>query len=191
MGCICTKKQDEIEYKKRYKPEDNLNNEIEIDEKQISLQIQAQNEMKLQHIIESIYDAAVKAHNNVQLNNLHNLFWLLPKNESGIHVPKCIPIEVPNDSDTKEATKIINVPLITLVNQQNLNINELKITTKVDIELLTSPKSENCQILGLNKKDYSLNLVPGNKSTQIEMFIKMEPPLEVYSRILAKLEKQI
>lgn len=152
----------------------------------------AEEQMNLQHIIESIYDAAVKAHSNVQINNLHNLFWLLPVNENGIHVPKTIPIQIPTDTDDINSKRVVNVPIITLINQQNLNISELKIKTEVDMELESVPKEDkkNC-FYDITKKNYSLRLVPGDKSTTIDMTIKMDPPLEIYNRILSKLEKQI
>lgn len=166
----------------------------DLDKLQDSIQSDADNQIKLQHIIESIYDAAVKAHNNVQINNLHNIFWLLPTNEKGVHVPKCIPIQIPNDCDDGNQYKVVNVPIITLMNQQNLNISEMKISTTVDMELESAPKqkdnSSSC-LYDIKKKDYSLRLVPGDKSTNIEMTIKMDPPLEIYNRILGKLEKQI
>jgi hypothetical protein len=165
-----------------------------LDRMQESIEMDAENQIKLQHIIESIYDATVKAHNNVQINNLHNLFWLLPTNEKGIHVPKCMPIQVPNDEDGDQPYKVVNVPIITLMNAQNLNISEMKISTTVDMQLESAPKKK--EILGkclydIKKKDYSLRLVPGDKSTTIDMTIKMDPPLEIYNRILGKLEKQI
>lgn len=162
---------------------DNINNENLKD---------AEEQMNLQHVIESIYDAAVKAHNNVQINNLHNLFWLLPVNDRGIHVPKTIPIEIPNDQKDDDSKRIVNVPIITLINQQNLNINELKIKTEVDMELECVPKEDKKKCFyDITKKNYSLRLVPGDKSTIIDMTIKMDPPLEIYNRILSKLEKQI
>ncbi len=168
-------------------------NEQDLDRMDELIQEDAGSQMKLQHIIESIYDAAVKAHNNVQINSLHTLFWLLPANEKGIHIPKCIPVQVPNDNDDGNPHKIVNIPIITLINQQNLNINELKIKTEVDMELESVPKvdNNNKNPYDIKKKDYCLRLVPGDKSTQIEMTIKMDPPLEIYNRILSKLEKQI
>jgi hypothetical protein len=171
-----------------------LLNESDLDKMEEVIQADADSQMKLQHIIESIYDAAVKAHNNVQINSLHTLFWLLPANEHGVHIPKCIPIQVPDDTNNDgNSHKIVNVPIITLINQQNLNINELKIKTEVDMELESIPKVDcnNQNPYNIKKKDYSLRLVPGDKSTQIEMTIKMDPPLEIYNRILSKLEKQL
>ena len=218
MGCLCSKYKSNSKKQKVYlnKPLDASGSAVELvvnkpemvrqktnpyildmgelDRMQESIQMDAENQIKLQHIIESIYDAAVKAHNNVQINNLHNLFWLLPTNEKGIHVPKCMPLQVPNDGDGDQPYKVVNVPIITLMNQQNLNISEMKISTTVDMELESAPKqkenSSGC-LYDIKKKDYSLRLVPGDKSTSIEMTIKMDPPLEIYNRILGKLEKQI
>ncbi len=167
--------------------------ESDLDKMDEQIQADADSQMKLQHIFESIYDAAVKAHNNVQINSLHTLFWLLPANELGIHIPKCIKVQVPNENDDGNPYKIVDVPIITLINQQNLNINELKIKTEIDMELESVPKvdNNNKNQYDIKKKDYSLRLVPGDKSTQIEMTIKMDQPLEIYNRILSKLEKQI
>ncbi len=164
---------------------------IELDEKELqilenNIQIDAQQGLKLQHIFESIYDAATKAHNNVQLNNLHHFFWLMPLNEHGVHVPRCIKIEIP----TEEGYKYMNVPIITLLNNRTVSMSELKIKTEVGMEL-ASCKKNTTGCYNIIQKDYSLKLTPGNKSTSIEMTIKLDEPLEMYNRILNKLEQNL
>ena len=182
------KKFEEKENKSKQIKLERLESHIDLNEKELekieqSIQIDSQNQVKLQHIFESIYDAAVKAQNNVQLNNLHHLFWLLPLNEQNIHVPRTIKIQIP----TEDGYKHVNVPIITLMNQKSVCMSELKIKTEVGMQLISSTKSQN-GCYNIFQKDYSLKLTPGKKTTEIEMTIKLEEPLEMVNRLITKLQ---
>ncbi len=140
--------------------------------------IAAEPRTKLQHMIESIYDAAARAQANVQMNNLHNFLTLFPENEQGIRTPKAYQFHV-NDAS-------VNVPLATLMNHQNLCISEIKITTKIGIELLDPPlTTDNSQTV------YNLNLNQQDRSATLEIIIKEQDPIEAHTRILSRLEQNL
>ncbi len=169
----------------------NSQHHVELDEKEISMleeqiQIDAQQGLKLQHIFESVYDAATKAHNNVQLNNLHHFFWMMPLNEHNVHVPRSIKIEIP----TEDGYKTMSVPIITLMNHKTVCMSEIKLKTELAMELTSFQKNTN-GCYSIIQKDYSLKLTPGKKTTSLEMTIKLDEPLEMYNRILSKLEQNM
>ncbi len=143
----------------------NSQHHVELDEKEISMleeqiQIDAQQGLKLQHIFESVYDAATKAHNNVQLNNLHHFFWMMPLNEHNVHVPRSIKIEIP----TEDGYKTMSVPIITLMNHKTVCMSEIKLKTELAMELTSFQKNTN-GCYSIIQKDYSLKLTPGKKTT--------------------------
>lgn len=138
--------------------------------------------LKLQHIIEAIYDAATKAQTNVQLNNLHNLFWMFPENEQGIHEPRKIPIKV-ND-------QVLDIPVFTLIHHKNLCIHELNIKTKLDINMNDTPFIKN-EIKDVKNKKYNMSIISGKSDTTIELNMKLEEPTEAYNRILKNFEMNL
>jgi hypothetical protein len=140
--------------------------------------IAAQPRTKLQHMIESIYDAAARAQANVQMNNIHNFLTLFPENEQGVRTPKACEFHV-NDT-------LVNVPLAALMNHQNLCISEIKITTNIGIELLDPPlTTDNSRTV------YNLNLNEQDKSATLEIIIKGQEPIEAHTRILSRLEQNL
>lgn len=140
--------------------------------------IAAEPRTKLQHMIESIYDAAARAQANVQMNNLHNFLTLFPENEQGVRTPKAYQFHV-NDAS-------VNVPLAALMNHQNLCISEIKITTNIGIELLDPPlTTDNSQTM------YNLNLNQQDRSATLEIIIKGQEPIEAHTRILSRLEQNL
>lgn len=144
----------------------------------------------LQHILEAIYDAAYKAQTNVQLNNLHNMFWMFPERETdNVRIPKTIAFEIPNEEGT---VKTVNIPIFAMVHQKHLTIDSLKIKTDCAIDLFASPSVKK-QEHDIKNKKYQLKVSNNatNKTTNIEVFMKIEEPIEMYSRILHKLEQTV
>jgi hypothetical protein len=159
--------------------------EIELQQQQIEQQ-QKQLEIKLQHLFESIYDAAIKAQDNVQLNNMHYIFSLIPQNEEGIHIAKTIKIRMPIDGLVKD----VDIPLITLLNPKSVSFSEMKIKTNINMNLLDIPIEKIGQH-EIQKTEYELNIDNNNNKnnlTNIEMIIKFDEPVEMYNRILSKYE---
>lgn len=143
-----------------------------------------------QHILEGIYDAAIKAQMNVQVNNLSNVFWFFPKDESGTHRARTVRMKIPSPDVGGE--REIEVPIFTLVHQKHLTIHELKLRTKLDMEMTLAPYEERDTVLqGVNHKKYHIELIPGDKSTDLEISMHIEQPMEVMQRILHKYEALI
>ena len=161
------------------------NKEIELQQPQQQIEQQKQLEIKLQHLFESIYDAAIKAQDNVQLNNMHYIFSLIPQNEEGIHIAKTIKIRMPIDGHIKD----VDIPLITLLNPKSVSFSEMKIKTNINMNLLDIP-NETIGHHEIQKTEYELNIDNNNKNnlTNIEMIIKFDEPVEMYNRILNKYE---
>ena len=136
--------------------------------------------LKLQHILEAIYDAATKAQTNVQINNLHNLLWMFPENEDGVHIPRTIPVKIHNT--------ITDVPIFTLINHKNLCIHELNIKTKLDISMEDIPDISEV-VKGIKHKKYKMHVTKGQSDTTVEVCMKVEEPSEAYNRILNKLSQ--
>ena len=139
--------------------------------------------LKFQHILEAIYDAATKAQTNVQLNNIHNLFWMFPENAQGVHVPRTIPIQV-------EDGRTLNVPVFTIVNHKNLCIHELHIKTKLDIQMSDAPKVASV-LKSVKNKKYDMNIFSGQHDTTIEFIMRVEEPTEAYNRLLRSFESKL
>lgn len=181
----CMSKPPNLDIMNEMPEEDELNEEEEEVQNEIVSQeevIQEPAVLKLQHILEAIYDAATKAQTNVQLNNLHNLFWMFPENEEGVHEPRTIPIKVNNN--------IIDVPVFTLIHHKNLCIHELKIKTKLDIHMKDIPFIKN-EIKDVKNKRYEMHITPGKSDTAIELCMKIEEPTEAYNRMLKNFEMHL
>jgi len=85
-------------------------------------------------MIETLYDAGVKAQRSVQLSNLHHLEKYFEDTDGdGILEPKVIRIKVPS-SNENEDWEIIEVPLFTLVNHNNLKIENLQVKFKINLD---------------------------------------------------------
>ena len=136
----------------------------------------------LTQLIEAIYDAAMKAQSNVQINNLHNFLWLFPKDDAGTHTCRTIPINMGDD-------KIMEVPVFSLLHHQNLSIHDLKIKTTLDIQMPTEPEVLD-EILNIKNKKYSVkvNRTKNDKreNTTIELSLKAQEPTEMYHRMFEK-----
>ncbi len=142
-------------------------------------------EASLKHVIEAIYDAAMKAQASVQINNLHNFLWMFPQDENGIHSPRTIPIQF---SSTNE---VANVPVFTLLHHQNLCIHDLKIKTSLDIEVPTEPKVLN-EIQDIKNKKYKVRVKRTKKdNTTIEIHLTSTEPTDMYHRMFEKCQNSL
>lgn len=140
--------------------------------------------LNFQHILEGLYDAACKAQTTVQMNNVRGLLEMFPVAEDGVHVPKTIQLRMADG-------KVTDVPLYTLINHKNLNIHELKIKTKLDVDMKKAPSLlERVRGLGHSKK-YYMNIVPGKKDTMLEICMRLDDPPEMHNRILNHFETTI
>lgn len=142
-----------------------------------------------QHILEAIYDAAIKAQMNVQINNLHQLFWFFPQDGDGTHRARTVRLKVPCPEGGE---RVIDIPIFTLVHHKHLTIHELKLKTKLDMEMSVAPyEDEDAALHHIKKKKYHIELTPGDKSTDLEITMQLEEPMEVCQRILHKFESMI
>lgn len=146
------------------------------------------NDICFQHILEAVYDAAMKAQTNVQMNHLHQFFWFFPPNSDGTHSARMLRINVPTaDGDMRE----MDIPYFNLINQSQLAIHEIKIKTKLDMEMTVVPDVTAVHESLPQSTYYRIDLIPGDKSTDLELVMKMEPPCEVMQRILHKFEARL
>jgi hypothetical protein len=137
---------------------------------------------ELKHVIEAIYDAAMKAQSNVQISNLHNFLWLFPQDESGSHTSRTIPINVGNG-------KVVEMPVFALLHHQNLCIHDLKVKTSLDINIPKRPEVIN-DILDIKNKKYSIKVNRTKKdNTTIELHFKAQEPTEMYHRLFEKFQQ--
>ncbi len=76
------------------------------------------------------------------------------------------------------------------MNHKTVCMSEIKLKTELAMELTSFQKNTN-GCYNIIQKDYSLKLTPGKKTTSLEMTIKLDEPLEMYNRILSKLEQNM
>jgi hypothetical protein len=146
------------------------------------------NDICFQHILEAVYDAAIKAQTNVQMNHLHQFFWFFPPNADGTHTARTMRIQVPTvDGEFRE----IDIPYFNLINQSQLAIHEIKIKTKLDMEMTVVPDVTAVHESLPQRTYYRIELIPGDKSTDLELVMKMEPPCEIMQRILHRFEARV
>lgn len=146
------------------------------------------NDICFQHLLESIYNASLKAMSNVQMNHLHQFFWYFPQDADGVHYPRTIPLKIPHGDGE---TRIVDVPFFTLVQHSHLAIHEIKLKTKLDMEMTVMPDVTEVHESLPQKTYYRIDLVPGDKSTDLEILIKLNDPPEVMNRLLHKFETRI
>lgn len=151
---------------------------------EVSLEHVTPQEASLKHVIEAIYDAAMKAQANVQINNLHNFLWMFPQDENGVHTPRTIPIQF-------SGNEVANVPVFTLLNHQNLCIQDLKIKTSLDIEVPTKPAVLN-EIQDIKDKKYKVRVKRTKKdNTSIEIHLMSTEPTDMYHRMFEKCQNSL
>lgn len=142
--------------------------------------------VELKHVLEAIYDAAMKAQSNVQISNLHNFLWMFPADDNGIHTSRTIPLKLNDD-------KIVNVPVFTLLQHKNLCINEVKVKTTLDMDILTKPQVIQ-EIRDIKDKRYNVKVesrCADQSNTTVEIHLKAEEPTEMYNRFLDNYQKAI
>lgn len=146
------------------------------------------NDICFQHILEAVYDAAMKAQTNVQMNHLHQFFWFFPPTSDGTHTARMMRLQVPTvEGEVRE----VEIPYFNLINQSQLAIHEIKIKTKLDMEMTVVPDVTAVHESLPQQTYYRIELIPGDKSTDLELVMKMEPPCEVMNRILHRFEARI
>lgn len=139
----------------------------------------------LKHVIEAIYDAAMKAQSNVQINNLNNFLWLFPPDDSGVHTARTIPVKFTSEGTT------VDVPVFSLLHHQNLCIHDLKIKTSLEIDVPTKPETLN-EIQHIKDKKYSVKVKRTKKdNTTIHIHLKSTEPTEMYHRMFEKCQQAL
>ena len=148
-------------------------------------------------LIETLYDAGLKAQRNVQYSNLHHLeTFFEDTNGDGILEPKLIKMKIPSHKkDEEEKWETVEVPLFSLVNHNCLKIENLKIKFKIDLGDMEIEKFNGknhkkliCQnSKGVHKKRWKLQITkPVNKNkncAEVEVDFKYDEPLESIVRL--------
>jgi hypothetical protein len=75
--------------------------------------------------------------------------------------------------------------------QSHLNIHEIKLKTKLDMEMTVMPDIAEIHESLPQRTYYRIDLVPGDKSTDLELTMKIQPPHEIIQRLLHKFETRI
>lgn len=91
-------------------------------------------------MIETLYDAGIKAQRNVQMANIHNLKDFFEDIDGdGVLEPKMIKIKVPSNNKNED-WEIIEVPLFSLINHNTLKIDNLQVKFKLNLDDMTVEK---------------------------------------------------
>ena len=148
-------------------------------------------------LIETLYDAGLKAQRNVQFSNLHHLeTFFEDKDGDGILEPKLIKMKIPSHKkDEEEKWETVEVPLFSLVNHNCLKIENLKVKFKIDLGDMEIEKFNGknhkrlmCQnSKGVHKRRWKLQINrPVNKNkncAEVEVDFKYDEPLESIVRL--------
>lgn len=148
-------------------------------------------------LIETLYDAGLKAQRNVQYSNLHHLeTFFEDTDEDGVLEPKLIKIKIPSHSkDEDKKWETIEIPLFTLVNHNCLKIENLKVKFKIDfgdMKIEKFDKKEHKKLIcqnsrGVHKRKWKIQInKPGNKNknyADVEIDFKYDSPLESIVRL--------
>ena len=148
-------------------------------------------------LIETLYDAGLKAQRNVQYSNLHHLeTFFEDKDNDGILEPKLIKMKIPSHNKTEEHKwETVEVPLFSLVNHNCLKIENLKVKFKIDLGDMEVEKFNGknhkrlmCQnSKGVHKRSWKIKInKPINKNkncAEVEVDFKYGEPLESIVRL--------
>jgi len=154
-------------------------------------------------LIETLYDAGIKAQRNVQTANIHNLKdFFEDKDNDGVLEPKMIKIQVPSDK-TNQDWDVIEVPLFTLVNHNTLKIDNLQVKFKINLDDMTVEKfnkMEDKQLKiscggGLFRKKWKLKINKPIKQdvncAEVTVDFKYDHPLESIVRLSERYSRRI
>jgi len=148
-------------------------------------------------LIETLYDAGLKAQRNVQYSNLHHLeTFFEDKDGDGVLEPKLIKMKIPShNKDEEHKWETVEVPLFSLVNHNCLKIENLKVKFKIDLGDMEiekfngkNHKKLTCQNgKGVHKQKWKLQInKPVNKNkncAEVEVDFKYDDPLESIVRL--------
>ena len=151
-------------------------------------------------LLETLYSAGLTAQRKVQYHHLNRLNdYFEDNNNDGILEPRCVKILVPSKSDDpEEKWKVLEIPVFTLINHNNLKIDNMKINFNIDLGELSEKKFNNNHIENLtsstgkkkhkvHKRKWRLNICrPITKqanTANVEVEFKYEPPVESLSRL--------
>ena len=209
MGIPISKKKNIKKIKEKF----GLDEEIEnIDTEDITDNTKSKEILKQTNIItfdkliETLYDAGIKAQRNVQYANLHALDkFFEDKDNDGILEPKLIKVKVPtNKQDENTKWEIIEIPLFTLINHNCLKIENLKVKFNINfgdltIEKLNDKNSKKliCQNTKdkIHKRKWRLNITNPIKKqkniAEVEVEFKYDEPLESIVRLSERFSRLI
>lgn len=119
----------------------------------------------IQDIYENIYDSIIQADKKIKENKLNNIEEYFEIDKHGVYTPKYIKMNLNNE--------LIDIPLITLINQNDLKIDMLKVTV--------TPS------LYIKNKNLFTNLISKKSLNKIELTIKSTDTCENLERIFNKI----
>ena len=124
------------------------------------------NSISLEDLYSHIYDSLNKANQTVNNNKIDNIQTFFYKDNDNVYIPKNIKVKVNED--------IIEVPLITLIQHNDLKIDSMEISLNTEF---TTDCSRNIFSKLINK----------GKERNIKLIIKSNEPSENLSRIISSL----
>ena len=156
-------------------------------------------------LIETLYDAGLKAQRNVQVANIHNLEnFFEDLDNDGILEPKMIKIKVPsNKKDTEDKWEVVEIPLFSLINHNTMKIDNLQVKFKINLEdMIKESFNKDCDKMlktscgkGLHKKKWKLKINrPTNKNVncaEVCVDFKYDHPLESIVRLSERYSRLI
>lgn len=119
------------------------------------------NKANIQDLCECIYDSIIQADKKVSNNTIHSLSEYFEISEDNIYTPKSIKVNINGE--------IVQVPIITLISQNHMKIQDLKVTLNPEI------------LIGENI------IVDGRGIDKIEIHIKSSDTPENIQRMVNKL----
>lgn len=119
----------------------------------------------IQDIYESIYDSVIQADKKIKENKLNILEEYFEIDKHGVYTPKIIKMNLNNE--------LIDIPLITLINQNDLKIDNLKV--------VITPS------LYIKNKNLFTSLISKKSLNKIELTIKSTDTCENLERIFNKI----
>ena len=155
-------------------------------------------------LIETLYDAGLKAQRNVQYSNLHHLeTFFEDRDGDGILEPKLIKMKIPSfNKDKEQKWETVEIPLFSLVNHNCLKIENLKVKFKIDLGNMEKEKfiGKNHKQLtcqngkGVHEKKWKIQInksIKNKDCAEVEVDFKYDEPLESIVRLSERYSSMI
>lgn len=151
-------------------------------------------------LIETLYDAGLKAQRNVQIANIHNLKNFFEDTDNdGVLEPKMVKIKVPSNKGNSD-WEIVDVPLFTLINHNTMKIENLQVKFKVNLTEMIKEKFKEDTLktnlgFGLCRKRWKVRISRPIKqnvnSAEVTVDFKYDHPLESIVRLSERYSRTI